>query len=58
MRRKPLPKPQVTGNLFTCHGRDSNPGSGTERQLAFSGNSLDPMGIRAGPVNNFNTPQC
>ena len=40
--------PQVTGNILTCHGWDSNLDSG-ERQLAVSGNALDHTARRAGP---------
>ena len=39
---------QVTVNILTCPGWDSNQDSG-ERQLAVSGNTRDHTAIRAGP---------
>ena len=40
--------PQVTANLITCHGGDSNHDS-VERLQAVSGNALDHTNIRVGP---------
>ena len=43
---------QVTGNFLTCHGRDSNLGSG-ERQLAIGGNALGHTAISVGSEYQF-----
>ena len=40
---------EVSGSFNACCEPDSNPG-GTERQQAASGNYLDHLAIRSGPV--------